>query len=208
LVCAALAMRAHEEVSFLHANYGQRTQNRELKSFQAICDFYRPTIRKEVDITWFSEIGGSALTDNSLKIRDYESSDLVPNTYVPFRNANLICAAVSWAEVWAASAIYIGAVEADSSGYPDCRKVFFKDMQAVIDSGTLDRTKIKLLTPLIDLSKAEIIRLGHELGAPFELSWSCYRNDDLACGTCDSCVLRLRAFSEAGLKDPIPYLER
>ncbi|MDD2331771.1 MAG: 7-cyano-7-deazaguanine synthase, partial [Candidatus Cloacimonetes bacterium] len=155
-----------------------------------------------------AELKGSALTDSSISIRDYDASPEIPNTYVPYRNANLLCMAVSWAEVISAGKIYIGAVEIDSSGYPDCRKSFFVAMQKAIDTGSLSGSKIQIETPLIDLSKAEIVKLGYSLNAPFELSWSCYRDNDLACGSCDSCVLRLKAFAGAGIPDPISYQRR
>ncbi|PKN78243.1 MAG: 7-cyano-7-deazaguanine synthase QueC [Candidatus Cloacimonetes bacterium HGW-Cloacimonetes-1] len=205
LVTAAIAVRDNEEVNFLHANYGQRTEDRELACFEALCDHYRPRRKMAIDLTWMSQIGGSALTDLSMQIKDHDGSLDVPNTYVPYRNANLIGAAVSWAEVIGANRIYVGAVEEDSSGYPDCREVFFAALQKTIEYGTNNAIPVEIVTPVIHMNKSQIILLGAQLGAPFEHSWSCYRNSDAACGTCDSCTLRLRAFAALGMKDPIPY---
>ncbi len=206
LVTAAIAGRESDEVHFLHANYGQRTQKKEAELFEKLCTHFKPAGCRSVDISYLAEIGGSALTDLSMDVKDYsEGESGIPDTYVPFRNAHLICIAVSWAEVIGAQRIYIGAVEEDSSGYPDCRDVFYKRFGLTIDAGTRDDTHIEIHTPVIHMNKAEIIRLGRELGAPFELSWSCYRDNDVACGTCDSCHLRIQAFKRAGIKDPNPY---
>lgn len=206
LVCAATAVAECEETNFLHFRYGQRTQQKELASFQAICDHYHPARAKVVDYHWLKEIGGSALTDPAINIGlDGAVSAGVPNTYVPFRNATLLCAAVAWAEVIKADRIYIGAVEEDSSGYPDCREVFFTAFEHVIATGSDAGDKIRIHTPVIHLSKAEIVKLGLRLQAPFELSWSCYQSEIEACGVCDSCRLRLKAFDLAGTSDPIPY---
>lgn len=205
LVTAAIAVRDNEEVNFLHANYGQRTEDRELACFEALCEHYKPRRKLVLDLSWLGQIGGSALTDQSMHIKDHDGLLEVPNTYVPYRNANLIGAAVSWAEVIGANRIYIGAVEEDSSGYPDCREVFFAALQKTIEYGTNNAIPIEIVSPVIHKNKSEIIRLGSTLGAPFEHSWSCYRNSDEACGTCDSCTLRLRAFATIGMTDPIPY---
>ncbi len=204
-VCAACAASECEEINFLHFSYGQRTQARELKSFQALVEHYRPHRAKVVDYHWLSEIGGSSLTDTKLEVNTSGLGEEVPNTYVPFRNATLLCAAVAWAEVIDADRIYIGAVEEDSSGYPDCRESFFKDFSAAIASGSKKGAGIKLATPVLNLSKMEIVKLGMKLHAPLHLSWSCYIDNEQACGECDSCLLRLRAFSQAGFCDPIPY---
>lgn len=195
-------------LALLHVNYGQRTEARELRSFTEIADEMGVPKKKRlvVDISHLSDIGGSALTDVNIEVPrgDLENKD-VPITYVPFRNAHLLCIAVSWAEVIGAGVIYIGAVEEDSSGYPDCRKDFFKSFEETARRGTRPETAIKIKTPLIGLRKAEIVKLGTKLGAPFHLTWSCYKESELACGTCDSCMLRLRGFKEAGVEDPIPY---
>jgi len=149
-------------------------------------------------------IGGSALTDESIAVPAHAIGADIPVTYVPFRNAHFLSVAVSWAEVLGADKIFIGAVEQDSSGYPDCRPAYYEAFNQVIKAGTKEGT-IEVVTPLIGLRKAEIVSLGLELGAPFDLTWSCYSRQDQACGVCDSCVLRLRAFAAAGASDPIPY---
>jgi 7-cyano-7-deazaguanine synthase len=205
LVCAAFANRYNEECAFLHINYGQRTEARELWAFEQICQHYKPEKKLIVNLPWLGQIGGSALTDTNIMVKDYDGSKDVPLTYVPFRNANLISVAVSWAEVISANRIYIGAVEEDSSGYPDCRKIFYKAMQKTIETGTQGLTPISIETPIISLNKYQIVKLGVELNAPFEYSWSCYKESEIACGVCDSCVLRKRAFDRAGVTDPIPY---
>lgn len=204
-VTAAVANLDYK-LAFAHFNYGQRTQNRELKAFNDIADFYGVEHRLIIDFNHLSKIGGSSLTDWSIAVSkaDLESS-VVPSSYVPFRNANLLCACVSWAEVIGAKSIFIGAVEEDSSGYPDCRGEFFRAFEIMANLGTKPETKIVIETPIISLSKAEIVRKGVELGAPLNLTWSCYQNEDEACGQCDSCALRLRGFQQAGLTDPIPY---
>jgi len=203
-VCAALAAREYRPAA-LHISYGQRTQDRERKSFLEICRRLKIEDKLIVRNESLRAIGGSALTDESIAV---PSSHLIgqdiPVTYVPFRNAHFLSVAVSWAEVLGAKKILIGAVEQDSSGYPDCRPAYYQAFNQVIKEGTKDGT-IEILTPLIHLRKAEIVRLGLELGAPFDLTWSCYRREDQACGICDSCVLRLRAFAAAAASDPIPY---
>lgn len=205
-VCAAIAQAEGFEPAALHVNYGQRTQRRELTAFQEIADFYGINMRLVADIGYLAAIGGNSLTDFSIPVSKANlNSREIPNSYVPFRNANILSIAVSWAEVLKASAIYIGAVEEDSSGYPDCRKVFFDAFEQMVSFGTKPDTHISIHTPLIDSSKADIARLGSELGAPLHLTWSCYQSDDLACGECDSCVLRLRGFALAEISDPISY---
>jgi 7-cyano-7-deazaguanine synthase len=206
LVCAATAVQECEEVFFLHFNYGQRTEKKELECFNALARYYQPKLAKIADYHWLKEIGGSALTDHTLNVQSSNSSSgVIPATYVPFRNATMLCAAVAWAEVTGAHKIYIGAVEEDSSGYPDCREIFFRAFENVISTGSKAGDLINIRTPVIHLSKAEIVKLGVKLKAPFELSWSCYQNEKEACGVCDSCRLRLKAFAKAGIKDPIPY---
>ncbi|MFI5104388.1 MAG: 7-cyano-7-deazaguanine synthase QueC [Terriglobales bacterium] len=205
-VCAALAAR-DTDVAALHVSYGQRTEVRERRAFDAICDRLGIARRLVVRNDVLSQVGGSALTDLEIQVPEAKPEiglGHVPVTYVPFRNAHFLSAAVSWAEVLDADQIYIGAVEQDSSGYPDCRPAYYQAFNEVIKTGTRDG-KIKIVTPLIAMRKAEIVRLGLDLGAPFDLTWSCYSQEEAACGVCESCVLRLRAFAEAGAPDPIPY---
>ncbi len=208
LVTAAIASKDHE-LAFLHVNYGQRTQSRELKAFDDIADFYKVEQRLVVDISYLARIGGSSLTDDSIEvsIADIKSKE-IPTSYVPFRNANILSIAVSWAEVIGAKRIFIGAVEEDSSGYPDCRQVFYDSYNKTIELGTKPGSGIKIETPIIKMNKSEIIKKGASLNAPFRLSWSCYKNEDKACGECDSCALRLKGFQQAGLVDPIDYIYR
>ncbi len=205
LVTAAVAAQACEELNFLHVSYGQRTQKKELSCFEAISRHYGPKRSEILNWDWLARIGGSALTDPELRIPTGKSRAEIPSTYVPFRNANLLCAAVSWAEVIGGDAIYIGAVEEDSSGYPDCREVFFQAFAELIATGGKNAWPIRIVTPVLHLSKAEIVKLGLGLKAPFELSWSCYQDNEAACGVCDSCLLRLKAFAAAGYRDPINY---
>jgi 7-cyano-7-deazaguanine synthase len=210
-VCAALAAREYDAAA-VHVSYGQRTELREQKAFSAICDRLEIQDRLLVRNPALSVIGGSALTDPSIAVPETHATGGVPSkqdipvTYVPFRNAHFLSVAVSWAEVLGAIRIYIGAVEQDSSGYPDCRPAYYQAFNQVIKLGTKDG-QIAIVTPLIQLRKSEIVRLGLELGAPLDLTWSCYSREDRACGVCDSCVLRLRAFREAGSADPLPYAE-
>lgn len=206
-VCASLAARDYDPAA-VHISYGQRTEERERQSFLAICQRLKIHDRLMVRNEALRAIGGSALTDESIPVPDAELvGHNVPVTYVPFRNAHFLAVAVSWAEVLGAEKVYIGAVEPDSSGYPDCRPAYYKAFNAVVKAGTKDG-KIEIVTPLIAMRKAEIVRLGLELSAPFDLTWSCYSREDRACGVCDSCVLRLRAFEAAGVPDPIPYAAR
>ena len=203
-VTVASAKADGYDLSFLHMNYGQRTEKRELKAFHDIADYYMVDERLVVDICHLSTIGGSCLTDKNIEIPDanLDNSD-IPISYVPFRNANILSAAVSWAEVIKAIAIFVGAVEEDSSGYPDCRRSFFDAFEKVIDAGTKPETNIKIITPLITLTKKEIVEKGISLNAPLHLTWSCYKNEDIPCGECDSCALRARGFLQAGFKDPL-----
>lgn len=207
-VCAALAVRdfGASATAALHVSYGQRTEAREQAAFQAICDRLQIRQRLSVRNAVFRAIGGSALTDDKISIPDAgpEIGAHIPVTYVPFRNSHFLSAAVSWAEVLGAARIYIGAVQQDSSGYPDCRPEFYRAFNEVVRMGTKKGT-IRVETPLIALRKAEIVTLGLELHAPFDLTWSCYGAEDRACGTCESCVLRRKAFEAAGALDPIPY---
>ncbi|MGD9589216.1 MAG: 7-cyano-7-deazaguanine synthase QueC [Pyrinomonadaceae bacterium] len=205
-VTAAIAAVEAYELAFLHISYGQRTEARERKAFNDIADFYVVKDRLDVSIEHLAKIGGSSLTDEKIAVTEADlDSKEIPTSYVPFRNANMLAIAVSWAEVIGANRIYIGAVAEDSSGYPDCRPEFYEAFQKTIDTGTKPDTHIEIRTPIIHLSKAEIVKKGVELNAPLHLTWSCYRSEDLACGTCDSCALRLRGFNQAGIADPIPY---
>jgi 7-cyano-7-deazaguanine synthase len=210
-VCATLAAREYgaDNVGALHVSYGQRTAAREKRAFTAVADRLGIGTRLAVETPFFRAIGGSALTD--VKIAVPQAGEMIgheiPVTYVPFRNAHLLAMAVSWAEVLGASKIYIGAVAQDSSGYPDCRPEFYEAYNLTVKRGT-KAGDIEIVTPLIALRKHDIVSLGLELGAPFDLTWSCYSCEDYACGICDSCVLRLRAFEGAGAVDPIPYAPR
>ncbi|MGI8811793.1 MAG: 7-cyano-7-deazaguanine synthase QueC [Pyrinomonadaceae bacterium] len=205
-VTSAIARNEGRDLAFLHISYGQRTEARERKAFNDIADFYSVEKRLDISIEYLVKIGGSSLTDENIDVTeaDLESNE-VPTSYVPFRNANMLSIATSWAEVLGAGAIYIGAVAEDSSGYPDCRPEFYTAFQETINTGTKPGTRIKIRTPIIHLSKAEIVKKGFELAAPLHLTWSCYRSEDLACGTCDSCTLRLRGFEIAGIDDPILF---
>ena len=205
-VTAAIAKAENDELAFLHVSYGQLTEKRERKAFNDIADFYGVEKRLDVSIKYLTKIGGSSLTDKSIEVSeaDLESVE-IPTSYVPFRNANMLSIATSWAEVLGANSIYIGAVAEDSSGYPDCRPEFYAAFEKTIETGTKPETNIKIKTPIIHLTKAEIVRQGLELNAPLHLSWSCYRSETRACGTCDSCALRLRGFERAGVNDLISY---
>ena len=208
-VCAALAARDYDAYA-IHFSYGQRTEARELESAHAVANAlgFKDFLHLKIDL--FRRIGGSALTDASIAVPEVsENAHIgaeIPVTYVPFRNAHFLAAAVSWAEVLGAKKIFIGAVEQDSSGYPDCRPAYYEAFQQLIRTGTKDGD-IEVSTPLIHMRKKEIVSLGLELGAPLDLTWSCYSGEEVACGVCESCVLRLRAFQEAGAMDRIPYAE-
>jgi len=233
-VTAALAARSNT-LALLHASYGQRTERRERQAFDAIADFYGVRDRLVARLDHFRAIGGSALTDPALAVPEREElSDLaieekqiphagqkrrvrddkrrsgaeIPITYVPFRNAHFLSIAVSWAEAIGATSVWIGAVAEDSSGYPDCRPEYYRAFQELVRAGTRPETRIEIVTPVIQMRKSDIIRRGIELGAPLQLTWSCYQGEQEACGACDSCLLRLRAFEEAGVTDPIPYRTR
>ena len=206
-VCAALAVRAGD-IAAVHVSYGQRTEARERESFLAVCERLGIHDKLIVQNDALRAIGGSALTDHSITVPESHAiGHDVPVTYVPFRNAHFLAVAVSWGEVLGAEKVYIGAVEQDSSGYPDCRPAYYEAFNQVVKAGTREG-RIEIVTPLITMRKAGIVRLGLELNAPFDLTWSCYSRQDQACGVCDSCVLRLRAFAAAGSKDPIPYAEK
>ncbi|MEP6756632.1 MAG: 7-cyano-7-deazaguanine synthase QueC [Chthonomonadales bacterium] len=206
-VTAAIAKEAGLDLAFLHLNYGQRTENRELQAFHDIADFYHvpQSSRLEVSIEHLKAIGGSSLTDNTISVTEADlENKSIPSSYVPFRNAHILSIAVSWAEVRGSSRIYIGAVYEDSSGYPDCRPEYYAAFNQLIKTGTA-KGNIHIDTPIIYLAKEQIIRKGVDLGAPLNLTWSCYQNEVAACGVCDSCALRLRGFEIAGYQDPIAY---
>ena len=210
--CVTFAI-AQSQCSFvipLHVTYGQRTSVREKRAYEAICDFYDIQEKLHIEMPHMGQIGGSSLLSGGPDVpsaSEAQSADGIPSTYVPFRNGTMLAIAAGLAEVRGATQIFIGAVEEDSSGYPDCRISFFKAFNEAISEGTRPGTNISIVTPVIGLSKAEIVKEGKRLGAPLHLSWSCYREDERACGTCDSCMLRLKAFRTAGVEDPIPYLK-
>ena len=204
-VTAAIAAQKYELI-FLHLNYRQKTEKREWQAFNDIADFYGVEKRIVVDVSFFRNIGGSSLTDPDMEVSRADlQTEEIPSSYVPFRNGNILSVAASHAEVLGASKIFIGAVEEDSSGYPDCRDDFFSAFNKVINMGTKPDTHIEIVTPVITLKKWEIVTKGIELGAPLDKTWSCYQNEDEACGVCDSCALRLRGFQKIGMEDPLPY---
>ena len=207
-VTLAIARQTHE-TALLHCSYGQRTSSRELRSFHSIADHYGIDTRLIVSMEHLWKIGGSSLTDTSISVSGADlSAKGIPSSYVPFRNANMLAAAVSWAEVIGAHAVFVGAVEEDSSGYPDCRREFYDAFEGAVRAGTRPGSDIRIITPVIRMKKSDIVRAGVDLGAPLHLTWSCYTREDIACGVCDSCALRLRGFRLAGVDDPIPYAVR
>ncbi len=203
-VVTAIAQE-HYHVCLLHVNYGQRTDSREEKAFKDIAEYYHIKDILNVDIGYLQQIGGSSLTDQALPVPENTNSAAIPSTYVPFRNANLLSIATAWAEVIGATKIFIGAMEEDSSGYPDCRESFFASFNKTIAQGTKPDTHIEIVTPILHKTKAEVVKTGLELHAPLHLTWSCYQNEGKACGVCESCELRITAFQKAGYHDPIPY---
>ncbi len=205
-VTAAVARADGHQLALLHSDYGQRTEARERRAFEEMADFFGARERLVIEQRYLGKIGGSSLTDLRIPVSDADlDSKDIPTSYVPFRNAHFLAAAVSWAEVIGAGRIYVGAVFADSSGYPDCRPEYYRAFEQVVRAGTRPETRIEIAAPLILLDKQQIVRKGIELNAPLHLSWSCYQSSEQACGTCDSCALRLRAFERAGVQDPIPY---
>lgn len=207
-VTAALAARTHR-LAFLHADYGQRTEGRERACFHRLADHFGVSHRLVADFPALGAIGGSSLTDLAMPVREGEpEKGAVPTSYVPFRNAHLLAAATSWGEVLGAEAVFVGAVAEDSSGYPDCRPEFYRAYQEVVNLGTRAETRIRIVTPVIGFTKAEIVRQGQALRVPFEMTWSCYQSEDVACGACESCRLRLGGFEQAGVSDPLPYRAR
>ncbi|MEK6278751.1 MAG: 7-cyano-7-deazaguanine synthase QueC [Acidobacteriota bacterium] len=206
-VTAAVAVKEVSELALLHVSYGQRTESRERRAFEDVANHYGVRRRLVVSLEHLARIGGSSITDQTIAVApaDLATHD-IPTSYVPFRNAHLLSVATSWAEIIDAGSIYIGAVAEDSSGYPDCRPEFYEAFQRAITLGTKPETEIEIRTPVIAMKKSDIVKLGQKLGAPLELTWSCYKDSEQACGECDSCALRLRAFRAAGVTDPIPYL--
>jgi 7-cyano-7-deazaguanine synthase len=209
-VATTMAHNENRDLAMLHVTYGQRTAARERSSFNAIADFFNvPAGRRLiVDVDFLATIGGSALTDNSIPMPEQEPLDRegIPVSYVPQRNGNLLFIAAAWADTISAQSIWTGMVEEDSSGYPDCRRTFVDAIEVAIGRGNNDdHPDPKIVTPLIYMRKSEIVRAGIEAGAPLHMTWSCYQYEDEACGVCDSCLLRLRGFAEAGVPDPIPY---
>jgi 7-cyano-7-deazaguanine synthase len=208
--CVTAAIAAEDfDPAFLHVNYGQRTEARERRAFHDLADHFGATQRLDVDIQHLARIGGSSLTQSDMEVSEADLGNPdIPSSYVPFRNANILAIATSWAEVLGAEALFIGAVAEDGSGYPDCRPEFFRAFEEVMATGTRPGTRIRIETPIIHLSKREIVEKGVALGAPLDKTWSCYRASERACGTCDSCALRLRGFQQAGIEDPLPYERR
>lgn len=207
-VAAAIAARDHE-LALLHSTYGQRTAERERRSFEAIADHYGAKHRFVLDMSHLARMGGSALTNPEAELETYDETSTgqgIPASYVPFRNGNLLAGTAAWAEVLGAEAIYIGAVQVDYSGYPDCRREFLEAFEKAVDLGTRPETRIQIVAPLLDMTKSQIVKKGLELKAPLEHTWSCYTRNDLACGTCESCGLRLKGFREAGAEDPVGYV--
>ncbi|MBU1677744.1 MAG: 7-cyano-7-deazaguanine synthase QueC [Bacteroidetes bacterium] len=207
-VTAAIANQNYD-LALAHINYGQRTEHRELKAYSEIAEYYNARHRIVIDFNHLSQMGGSSLTDKNMEVAKADlNNQSIPTSYVPFRNANILTSCVSWAEVIGAEAVFIGAVFEDSSGYPDCRPDFFSAFERVANLGTKPETIIKIETPIILKTKSEIISRGMELAAPLHLTWSCYQNEEEACGECDSCALRLRGFQQVGIEDPINYVKR
>lgn len=205
--CVTVAIANQKfNLALLHINYGQRTEKRELQAFNDIADYYKIDKKIVVDLKYFTQIGSSSLTDKKIEVPKFDlNSDKIPNSYVPFRNANILSVCTSWAEAMGCHDIFIGAVYEDSSGYPDCRPDFFSAFNKAIELGTKPNSQIKIHTPIIHMSKKQIIQKGLELNAPLNLTWSCYKDEDVACGECDSCALRLRGFQELNIEDPIKY---
>jgi 7-cyano-7-deazaguanine synthase len=204
-LCSYIAKASGYEIIAIHFNYGQRTQERETKAFRDICDDLDISNRYEIDLDFFKQIGASALVDKNIEVPTIGLTDGVPVTYVPFRNGIFLSIAGAIAEKEGAKSIFIGVVQEDSSGYPDCTNKFIEQMQEAINQGTKDDTNIVLKTPLIDLQKSQIVQEAIKLNVPLELTWSCYQNNIKACGICDSCRLRLNGFKQANIKDKIKY---
>lgn len=205
-VCTAITKSQGYEIATLHLNYGQKTQSKELECFHKLSDHFQAIARIVIDVSHFSIIGGSSLTDKNIQVEEAGTTQTgIPSSYVPFRNGNIIAIATSWAEIINARIIVIGATQVDYSGYPDCREEFFDAMQKAINLGTKPETHIDILTPVLFYSKSDIVKIGTKLNVPFEYTWSCYSSEDQACGKCDSCVLRLKGFRDANYEDKIKY---
>jgi len=202
-VCASLAVKSYKTI-FVHFQYGQRSAKKELECFKKLVEHFKPEDDLVVDLSFYKKIGGSSLIDESMEIEE-EITSCIPSTYVPFRNGVFLSVAAAIAEALEAKRIFIGVNQVDFSGYPDCREEFVQAMQKAISLGTKMGDELRIEAPLLNLTKAQIVKLGIELNSPFHLTWSCYRGGEKACGRCASCQLRLKAFSEAGVKDPIPY---
>jgi len=205
---AKIAQEEGYEIIALHFNYGQRTETKELACFRKITDAMNISDSYEIDLPFFEQIGASALTDKSIEVPTGGLEEGIPVTYVPFRNGIFLSIAASVAEKHGAEALFIGVVEEDSSGYPDCRESYIMQMEKAINLGTKDETHIEIKMPLVHMKKSEIVAKSLELGVPLEYTWSCYQSEDEACGVCDSCRLRLKGFEEAGVKDPISYVKQ
>lgn len=207
-VCAAITKEQGYDIAALHLNYGQKTQSKELECFHKLATHFSAVDKLIVDVSHLAKIGGSSLTDENIPVEKSTNirKDNIPTSYVPFRNGNILAIAASWAEVIGAQLLVIGAMQLDYSGYPDCREEFFEAMEKAINLGTKPETHLKISTPIINFTKADVVRKGTELAVPFEYTWSCYASDDKACGKCDSCILRLKGFAEANVNDPIQYL--
>jgi 7-cyano-7-deazaguanine synthase len=202
--CVATAWAAQRyRLAMLHADYGQRTEAKERACFAKQVDHFRPEASLAVEVPHLKQIGGSSLTDRRMNIPEDDTPGQIPSTYVPFRNATLLAVAVAWAEVLDAGHVVIGAVEPDAPGYPDCRPPFFEAASRLIELGTRPQTHIRVETPVIGLSKADVVQMGTDLGAPLALTWSCYRQEDAPCGACASCLRRAEAFRDAGVADPL-----
>jgi 7-cyano-7-deazaguanine synthase len=202
---AKIAQQEGYEIIALHFNYGQRTQEKERVCFRKIAEDVGAVESYEIDLPFFEQIGASALTDKRIDVPTGGLEEGVPVTYVPFRNGIFLSIAASVAEKHGAQALFIGVVEEDSSGYPDCRESYIRQMQKAINLGTRDETRIEIRMPLVSLKKSQIVQKALEMGVPLQDTWSCYKDEDAACGVCDSCRLRLKGFEEAGVKDPILY---
>ena len=193
------------EIIGVHFNYGQLTEAKELECFENICKSLHVKNKYILDMGFFTQLGASALTDKSIEVPTSGLEDGIPVTYVPFRNGIFLSMAAAIAEKEGAEVITIGVVEEDSSGYPDCKEEYIKAMQKAINLGTKPTTNIIIEMPLVHLKKSQIVKEAIKYDVPLELTWSCYKDTQKACGVCDSCRLRLNGFKEAGIDDPIPY---
>jgi len=207
-VSAAIARKEGYEIIAVHFDYGQRTEAKERECFRQLAEDLEASQRYEIALPFFTQIGASALTDPTLEVPTGGIEPGVPITYVPFRNGIFLSIAAAIAEKHGAEAIYIGVVEEDSSGYPDCREGYIRAMERAIDLGTREETRVRIEMPLVHLSKSRIVQKALELGVELGHTWSCYQREDMACGVCDSCRLRLAGFERAGVKDPIPYSDQ